>query len=136
MIERRAVTAGVLYCAVVFTSGFVLGAMRTLMVAPLAGEFVAVTLEAPVILAVSWATCGWVTERFEISEKFIDRLVMGGVALAVLLLAEAVISILADGQTLAEYFLSYSRSGLLLGLLAQLAFAVFPILRRQVRARL
>jgi hypothetical protein len=131
MVERRAVKAGLLYCAVVFAAGFVLGVIRTMWVAPLSGELVAVALEAPVMLAISWSASAWVVERLEVSENFVDRLLMGGVALAVLVAAEAVIGLVANGKTLAAYFLTYGQSGILLGLLAQLGFAVFPIIRRR-----
>jgi hypothetical protein len=131
MHERRAVRAALLYCAILFGAGLMLGAIRTFCVAPLSGEFVAVTLEAPIMLAVAWAACGWVAKREELSEKFLDRLIMGGVSLAVLVAAEAAIAIFAERGALADYFLTSGQSGVLLGLLAQLAFALFPILRRQ-----
>jgi hypothetical protein len=131
MLERRAIKAGLLYCAVVFCAGFLLGSVRTFWVAPLAGEFVGVLLEAPVMLAISWVACGWVAERLEVSESLLDRLIMGGVALAVLILAEAIIAIAANRKDVTWYFLRSGQSGLLLGLLAQLAFAVFPMVRRR-----
>jgi hypothetical protein len=131
MVERRVFTAGLLYCAVVFAAGLVLGMIRTLWVAPLSGELVAVWLEAPIMLAISWSASAWVAERLEVSESFLDRLLMGGVALAVLVCAEAVLAVVADRRSLADYILNRGHSGLLLGLMAQLGFAVFPILRRR-----
>jgi hypothetical protein len=109
----------------------VLGLVRTLWIAPLSGELVGILVEAPVMLAISWTACGWVTERLDVSDRFVDRLVMGGVALAVLVCAEAAIGMLAVGRPADEYFLRYGQSAVLLGLLAQLGFAVFPILRRR-----
>ena len=131
MVERRAFKAGLLYCAVLFAAGLVLGAVRNFWVAPLSGEVVAVWLEAPIMLAISWSASAWVVERLEVSEKFVDRLLMGGVALAVLVCAEAFPAIAANGRSLSDYILFDGHSGLLLGLLAQLGFAVFPILRRR-----
>ncbi len=131
MVETRAVKAGLLYCTVVFAAGFVLGVVRTLWVAPLSGEFVAVLLEAPIMLAISWHTCFWVAERLDVAEQFLDRLVMGGVALAVLILAEAATAMLADGRSLPEFLNRHVDSALLLGLIAQLAFALFPLLQRR-----
>ena len=131
MVERRAFKAGLLYCAMVFAAGVVFGAVRNVWIAPLSGEMVAVWLEAPIMLAISWSASAWVVERLEVSESFIDRLLMGGVALAVLVCAEGLLAILASGRSLSEYVLFYGHSGLLLGLLAQLGFAVFPILRRR-----
>lgn len=131
MARPRAIKAGLLYCAVVFGAGFVLGTIRVLLIAPLSGEFVAVLVEAPVMLAISWTICGWVAERLEVSEKLLERVVMGGVALAVLLVAEAFLAVLAHPGSLADYFLSYGRSAMVMGLLAQLAFAIFPIVQRR-----
>jgi len=135
MVDRRAVEAGLLYCAVVLAAGFVLGAMRVVWVAPLAGELAGVALEAPVMLAVSWSACGWTMERLDISDRFLDRLVMGAVALAPLLAAEAAISMLAQGRSLPDYLSHSPHAAVLLGLLVQVAFAVFPILRRRALER-
>lgn len=131
---RRAVKAGALYCAVVFAAGFVLGVSRILLIAPLAGELVAVALEAPVMLAVAWAACGWLTERLDVSQRFVDRLVMGGVALVLLLAAEAAVAVATQGESLRMALEGRGRSALLLGLLAQLAFAIFPWLQRRARS--
>jgi hypothetical protein len=131
MLGSRAARAGVLYCTVVFAAGFVLSVVRMLWVTPLAGEFVGVLVEAPIMLAIAWNACGWVAKRLDVSQRFLDRLVMGGVALAVLVGAEAGAAALASGHSLEEFFQRYGRSAVLLGLLVQLAFAVFPLLNRR-----
>jgi hypothetical protein len=132
MSDHRAIKAGLLYCAVVFLAGLALGAVRSFWVVPLSGELVAVILEAPVILAVAWSACGWVAKRLELSENLLDRLMMGAVALAALVLGEAAIAIAAGGQALDRFTLrGGGQSSLLIGLLAQLAFALFPVLRRR-----
>jgi hypothetical protein len=129
MIDQRARDAGLLYCSAIFVAGVVLGAIRTFWVAPLAGEIVAVALEAPILLAFCWSACGWVGERLEGSENFLDRLIMGGGALAVLVCAEALIALFQDKRTATQHMLLYGESAILLGLLAQLGFAIFPLLR-------
>jgi hypothetical protein len=132
MIEPRAIRAGLVYCAVVFAAGLLLGAVRALWVTPLAGELVAVMLEAPILLAIAWSACGWVAERFDVAQQFLDRLVMGGGALAVLVCAEAATALLLQQQgSLLTYFPAHGRSAVLLGLLMQLAFAVFPMIRQR-----
>ena len=130
MFGSRAARAGVLYCTVVFAAGFVLSVVRMRWVTPLAGESIGVLLEAPIMLALAWSACGWVAKRLDVSQQFLDRLVMGGVALAVLVVAEATAAMLASGHSIGEFFTTYGRSAVLLGLLAQLAFAVFPMLNR------
>lgn len=134
MHASRAAKAGILYCTVVFAAGFVLSVLRIVWVAPLSGELIGVLLEAPILLAIAWSACGWVAERFEVSQQFLDRLVMGGAALAVVVCAEAIAAVLADGRSLGDFFERHGRSAVLLGLLAQLAFAFFPLLQRRARA--
>lgn len=131
MIETRAIRAGLLYCAVVFGAGLLLGLIRTLWVAPLAGELAAVMLEAPVLLAIAWSACAWVAERLEVAEPFLERLVIGGAALAVLICAEAVTGLIVWRGALLAYFAAHGHSAVLLGLLVQLAFAVFPMVRQR-----
>jgi len=133
MSERRAIQAGLLYCAVVFAVGFLLGAVRVFWVEPLAGELSSVALEAPIMLAVAWTVCGWMTEHFEVSDHLLDRVLMGSVALIFLLTAEIALALFVQRRSLLEFFQSYGRSALLLGLVAQLGFAVFPLLRRRGR---
>jgi hypothetical protein len=130
MIEPRAFKAGLLYAAVVATAGFVLGEVRNALVTPLSGELVAVALEAPIILAISWTACGWIAERLEVPDDVVDRLVMGAVALVLMVTAEAALALVVDGASYSDFFLRRSPGALVLGVLAQLAFAVFPILRR------
>ena len=131
MPHGRAIHAGLLYCGVVFAAGFVLGALRTMLITPLAGELAAVALEAPVMLAISWTACGWALDRLDVSTQLLDRLLMGGVALVLLLVAEAAVAVLAQAYSLAEFFRLHGRTAVLLGLLAQLAFALFPLFRRR-----
>lgn len=131
MVEPRALRASLVYCAVVFAAGLLLGLVRVLWVTPLAGELAAVMLQAPVLLAIAWSACGWVAERFDVAQQFLDRLVMGGVALAVLVCAEAAVALLLQHGSLLTYFAAHGRSAVLLGLLVQLAFAVFPMIRQR-----
>lgn len=134
MLSSRPARAGILYCTVVFAAGFVLSVLRIVWVAPLSGELVAVLLEAPILLAIAWGACGWVAERLDVPQPFLDRLVMGGVAVVVMVLAEAIAAMLAGGRSLGEFSERSGESAVLLGLLAQLAFAVFPLLQRRVEA--
>jgi hypothetical protein len=131
MTEGHPIKAGALYSVVVFSAGFVLGALRVIWIAPLAGDLAAVALEAPIMLAFSWHACCWAAERMAVSERLMDRLLMGAVALALLLLAEAAIGVIVRDQSLDDYFRSYGQTAMLLGLLAQLAFGVFPMLQRR-----
>lgn len=127
-----AVLAGFVYAAVVFAAGFVLGALRMLMIVPRFGDWAAVVLELPVILAISWIVCGWVIRRFGVSMESGARLAMGSVALAVLLAAEACLSVVLFGRTFGQHLATYRETGAQIGLAGQLLFALMPLIRARL----
>lgn len=123
-----ALRAGVYYFAIVFASGFVLGALRVLVIAPRLGDVGAVAVELPVMLALSWFVCRWLVEREPVAAQT-PRLMMGAVALVLLLVAEAGVSVLGFGRSLAEHLAAYGAASARLGLAGQVAFAAFPLLQ-------
>ena len=124
--------ASMAYFAIAFAVGFVLGTIRVLVVVPLFGDTGAVLLELPVMLAVSWFASAWLVGRLAVSPAARERLVMGAVAFALLMLAELSVSVFrlrfrpAGRGALA----TYQTPGAQLGLAAQIAFALFPWLQR------
>ena len=127
---QRTFSAAAAYFGLVFSIGFILGTLRVLWVIPWLGEGPAVALELPVILIASWLVCGWTMRRFSPDPALTARLALGGVAFAMLMAAEAALGIVGFGRTLAEHLASYTRPLALLGLSGQIAFALFPALRR------
>ena len=127
----RALRAGAAYFAVVFAFGFGFGTIRTLLVAPRLGELVAVAAEAPAMLAVSWWACGWLLRRYDVAPRAGDRWAMGGLALALLLVAEIGVSVLLAGRSVGQHFALYGELPAQIGLAAQLLFAAMPALRRR-----
>lgn len=130
-----ALPSGLLYAAVVFAAGFLLGTLRVLVVGPTVGETAAVLIELPIILAVSWIVCRWVVQRLEVPGDVTARLAMGAVALVALLLAEAAISLTLFGRTFAEFLATYRTTSGQTGLAGQIAFALFPWLQARLAAR-
>lgn len=118
------------YFGLVFAIGFALGTLRVLWVIPWLGEGPAVALELPVMLAASWLACGWTVRRFAPDPALGSRLALGAIAFAMLMAAEGFLSVAAFGRTLAEHLAGYRQPLALWGLSAQIAFAVFPALRR------
>jgi hypothetical protein len=55
---------------------------------------------------------------------------MGAAGFALLMGAEIALSFLAFGRTLAEHLAAYRTPAGTIGLAAQLAFAIFPLIRR------
>lgn len=125
----QALKAGAIYVALVFLAGFGLGVLRVLIVAPRLGAVVAVLIEAPVILVVSWVVGRGCVARFGVAPMFGPRLVMGGSAFVLLMGLEAALSVLAFGRGLADHLGGYLTLPGALGLAAQLGFAVIPLIQ-------
>lgn len=132
---RRAAEAGVAYFGLVFAAGFLLGTLRVLVLTPNIGETVAVAFELPVMLAVSWFGCRWLVARFGVAAVLTPRLVMGGVAFSILVLAEVAVSKLAFGRSLSDHLAQYGEPSTMLGLAGQIAFAAFPAVQLSTNRR-
>jgi hypothetical protein len=123
-----ALRAGIFYFAIVFMLGFALGTVRVLLIVPRFGETNAVLLELPVMMAFSWIACARLARRFAVPPGIAERLAMGGIAFALLMLGELGVSVWAFGRTVAEHVASFQTTSARLGLAAQIAFALFPVL--------
>ncbi len=120
----RPLFTGAAYVVAVFAAGFVLGVLRTLVLVPLLGELAAVLMELPVILSIAWLVCTRILRRWPLLPP--GALGMGGIAFLLLMGAEAGLSTLLAGRSLAEHLALYAQLPHLMGLVGQLAFALFP----------
>jgi hypothetical protein len=102
----RVLAAGMLYFALVFGAGFVLGTVRVLWLAPRLGERAAELLEMPFMLVVIVFAARFVLRRLARGAAASVRLGIGGVALALLLAAELTLVLALRGLSLAEYLAS------------------------------
>jgi hypothetical protein len=125
----RAATGGLIYFSVVFAAGFLLGMVRVLLLVPRLGETVAVLIELPLIVSLSWLACGPVCMRVGVPPRRADRAVMGGVAFALLMAAEIGVSTLGFGRSFVEHLQPYRHLPGLLGLAGQIVFAALPLLQ-------
>ena len=82
--------AGIAYTLGVFAFAFAVGTVRVTLVAPRLGTLLAVVLEAPIVLAVSWQVSLWCTRRFNVSRDSRARILMGALAFSILMLLELV----------------------------------------------
>ncbi len=119
--------AAATYFVLVFAAGFVLGVVRTLWLAPAVGPLAAVAIELPVILGVAWLACARVLRRWPLAPA--QAAATGALAFALLLGAEAALSLLLAGRSLADHLALYAQAPNLLGLAGQIAFAALPWLR-------
>jgi hypothetical protein len=137
----RSAAAGLAYFAIVFAAGFVLGALRVLVLIPRLGDGpAAVLLELPVMLALSWMACRRLVARFDVPAAPVARLMMGGLAFAALMAAELGVSVFGFGRSLSEHLASYRQLPASLGLAGQIVFAALPMVqsfagRRSAAAR-
>ena len=121
-------TAGCVYFALVFGVAFAVGAFRVTVVAPRIGDFAAVAVEVPVILATAWIVAGRVLARWPL--RVSSRLAMGAIAFALLMLAEFALATLAFGQSGADFAARFATPPGLAGLSGQMGFAILPALRQ------
>lgn len=121
--------AGVLYFVAVFAIGFVLGTLRVLVLLPRMGELAALAVEQPMMLMLSWAIAGVLIRWCDVPARAGARLAMGGIALPLLLLAEAALGVLGFRQNLSQHLGHYLTPAGALGLAGQGAFGLIPWLR-------
>ena len=120
------IAAGLAYFAMVFPIAFAFGIFRTLVLAPAIGKMAAVMTELPFLLAVSWIAARWLTGRFDVTASLAARLIMGGMAFAVLMVAEAALAVFVFGQTFMQYLETFQGAAAHVGLAGQIAFAMLP----------
>lgn len=129
--------AGTVYFVLVFALGFVLGTVRTLFVqdAPSDGRLVGVLIELPIMLGASWFLCRYAIGRFAVAATVSARAVMGSLAFALLMLAELLVGALLFGRTPVEHFALYSDPSYAIGLVAQIVFALMPVVQIRLEHR-
>jgi hypothetical protein len=130
--------AGVAYFILVFALGFILGFIRDIVFQVGEAEIsriVAVLVELPVMLAASWVACGFIVRRFSVPAVMGERIIMGAVAFALLMIGELSIGVLLLNRSMAAHFLTYTQLSYALGLAAQLCFAAFPQIQGLLRSR-
>lgn len=95
--------SGLLYFAIVFAVGFILGPIRVLWAVPRFGPRVAELMEMPFMLVAIALAALWVVRWLAVPPGLWTRLCMGGVALGFLLLAEFGAVLQLRGLSIAEY---------------------------------
>lgn len=99
----RILRAGVLYFALVFGAGFVLGTIRILWVVPHVGTRVAELIEMPIMLVVTVLSARWLVRRLAVRALLSARLGIGAIALVLLLVAEFGLVLWLRGISVKEY---------------------------------
>ncbi|MBY0508814.1 MAG: hypothetical protein K2P94_01560 [Rhodospirillaceae bacterium] len=118
-----------MYFVIVFGAGFLLGTARIFALAPRIGENLAVMLELPFMLAISWFASKHLIRQFKVVAVLQPRLVMGGLAFGLLMIGEFGVSAVGFGRTFSDYLASYANMSAILGLVGQLVFGLFPAMQ-------
>ena len=95
--------AGVLYFALVFGAGFVLGPIRILWVVPRLGTRMAELMETPIMFVVTLVAARWIVRRLAVPSTPSSRMGMGCLALGLLLVAEFTLVLWLRGISIGEY---------------------------------
>lgn len=120
-----------LYFALVFGAGFILGPIRILWVVPRLGTRMAELMEAPIMFAVVLVAARWVVRRLGVPITWSTRLSIGSVALGFLLVGEFALVLWVRGQSIGEYLATRDPvSGTVYYVLLGV-FAVMPVLVRR-----
>ena len=96
--------AGLTYFALVFGAGFVLGPIRVLLLEPRVGTRAAELLEMPLMLAVIVLAAHWLHRAHTAAMTHAQRLQVGGLTVACVLLADIGVGVGLRGMSLAAVF--------------------------------
>ncbi|MGO8736079.1 MAG: hypothetical protein ACLQVM_25170 [Terriglobia bacterium] len=124
---KETLKAGVVYFALVFAAGFVLGTIRTLWVVPRLDMRTAELMEEPIMFGISILAARWVVRHRGIPPLRSRRLAMGCIALALMLAVEFSVVLWIRGMTIRGYFETRDPVSGALYFLTLGAFAVIPV---------
>lgn len=101
----RTLSLALLYFACVFGAGFVLGPLRVLVLEPRIGARAAELVEMPVMLAVIALAAAWIARRVAPDLRAAQRIGVGVLAVALVLVADTAVGVFLRGMTVAQVFL-------------------------------
>lgn len=126
--------ASLLYFAMVFGAGFVLGPVRVLVLEPRIGPLAAILCEAPFLLTAIVLAARWAPRAARVDPRRHALLLIGLGALALQQSADVSVGLLLRGMSLAEQFarLATTEGRIYLALLV--LFAAMPLLVNRTAA--
>jgi len=110
-----------------------------MVVEPRIGPTLAVLCEAPLMLVASYLIAGWVLRRLARSccgvrnLSVADGLVLGGLALVMLLVAECTMAVTLRGQSVVQHAWHYLQGPGLVSAVVFLGFGLIPAVRLEVQ---
>lgn len=130
----RIAAASVLYFAVVFGVGMLLGPIRVFWLEPRLGKSIAVLCEMPFLLSAMILAARWLPGVVRLSGAREPLVAMGVGALILQQLADLIVGIALRGLTLSEQLQNFETPAGVIYAVALLLFAAMPVLvggRRQ-----
>ena len=130
--DLQVLVAGTTYFVIVFSAAIVLGTIRTiaLRTGTVKSELVAVAIELPIVLSISWKISAWIVCNQHISFGSFDRSIMGLIAFCLLMSAEFLLATQALDKTPADFVNELTSStSQIAGLSGQILFAFFPLIQ-------
>lgn len=124
----KALKAGSAYFGIVFGAGFLLGCIRVPLIVPRLGVRTAELLEMPIQLVVIVFAARFVVRRFSVPAQPLIRLGVGGIGLGLAVVAELLLAIAINGQSVGAYIAGRDRVSGGAFLLVLLIFAMIPFL--------
>lgn len=122
-----------MYFGLVFGAGFILGAIRVTFFVPMLGIRYAELLESPFMLVVVVVSASHIVRRYRLAPALIVRLQVGLAALAMLILAELLLSVVLQDRSISQYIASRDPISGTVYLAMLLLFALMPSIL--IRAR-
>lgn len=123
----RTLKAALLYFAIVFGVGFVLGTIRTLWIVPRVGTRAAELMETPIMFVVIIMAAQVTIRKFLASAPRTTRLAMGGIALVLMLVAEFGLVLWLRGISIRQYLATRDPISGTAYYLMLAVFAVMPL---------
>ena len=127
-LPMQILKAGLLYFALVFGAGFLLGPIRILWVVPRFGTRIGELMEAPIMFVVILIAAGWIVGRLAIPSTSSRRLGMGCIALGFLLAAEFSLVLWLRGLSIRDYLATRDPVSGIVYYLMLGVFAIMPFL--------
>ena len=131
---QTSIRAGSVYFLAMFLAGWTFGPIRESFVHMGVDPLTAVLFETPAMLLVMYASSAWIVRRFSVSDKVVDRLVMGVAAIVLMVVAELLGGSAVRGWSLREGLANFATAPGLVFAVALLIGLLMPAL--QMRDRL
>ena len=128
----RIFKGGLVYFALVFGAGFILGAIRVPILAPRLGERVAELVEMPFMFVAVLLAARFVVRRFSLPAGASSRLPVGLLALGLLLVAEFLLAVAIQDRSLGAYIASRDPVSGTVYLAMLVLFALMPVILARV----